>query len=342
MKRVIILGSGFSHSVGEKIDLRIPITKDFFLEASMEEKIGWTKKACPNLWSWVNKLNETKICGTWDIERLYDVVAIANDDHEHVWVGQIPLEAEILKREIEAFVSAFLMRSLKGPETYQKIQAAVFEELIKWNPTSIITLNWDHMVDLAIEEGHDGKQLLERRHGRQFWGWFPKWERKGNEFSLTEPYKRPEFSIEGNFFLKLHGSYTWLSCRDSGHTMQIKASTIPELNLIGDRSRDDYFRCPEDHSKMDFLILPPSSLKDYKKPPFLELWRKALAVLRETDEIIVYGCSFRDADFRLSDLFVKALMARRNQPKVSVKDPNFVEVKKRLETLGYSNVAPID
>jgi len=335
--KVLLVGSGFSNSIGQSLGINVPVTSKILEVGQEMEEL---KDPFPNLWIFYDNLKRQWGEGfTHDIERIYDMVAIAENAHEHIWLNKTPYEAGILRQEIESFIGLFFLRIIKNG-TENKIKEAVIEKLTPLKPLSlIISLNWDHLIPLALQDNHSRRQIFEV-DVMNFWGFVPDWLKNGDVFERHPEWQQKIQRPGDSQYLKLHGCVTWFSCQNKNHVVQIDPHTMSQYLDFNDSERDKKFRCPEDYSKLDFLLLPPSSEKDYSIPPFPELWKRALIGISEADEIYVFGCNFRGADFRLYDLFLKARLMRGKSPKVFIKekDPDsFKEVKEKLQKLGYSN-----
>lgn len=335
-KRVLILGSGFSNEVGALAGTPLPVTSDLIQQA--EENISITERACPNFWKWRNEIKNSGLSDNWDIEKLYDMAAIAEEMHEHLWVNGTPMEAGILRAEIERLISLFFLKK-SDQGTIEKTVHFTEKLLMPFNPTSILSTNWDGLLEPVIENPECRERIFKSESQGEIWGFTPDWVLEGNEFKKGQASPRSApIHMENAECIKLHGSITWMICKDNGHLIRVKSPRNPAIFESGnDRLWDGTFRCPEDHSKLDFLLLPPASNKNYSKRPFPELWRKAFRLLTETHVVHLIGCALRPADFRLNDLLMKAIMARGGSPlKVLVTDTDkgFKEIIIRLTHLG--------
>lgn len=333
-KRVLILGSGFSKHVAGLVKINFPVTSELISESKA------IQNPCPNFWKWHESLKKTGFSEKWDIERLYDMAAIAEGTHEHLWVGDTPLEAGVLRAEIETLIGLFFFTKFdsgvleKTVHNTEKILAAL-------NPTSILSTNWDGLVEPVIENADCCQKIFGSAPRDDVWGFTPDWilPKQSNEIKPPETHPRSlPIHLEQPQFLKLHGSITWLVCQDHGHLTRVEHPPNPAIfNLENDRQWDNTFRCPEDHSKLNFLLLPPASNKKYSIRPFPEIWRKAFRLLVEADFVQLVGCALRPADFRLNDLITRAMMARSGKPLIfEVTDTKPDDVKSRLIDLGIA------
>lgn len=71
------------------------------------------------------------------------------------------------------------------------------------------------------------------------------------------------------------------------------------------------------------LIVPPVKSKQYEffGDLFARLWSSAEENLVSAEKIIIIGYSFPRTDYKSGDLFLKAMMKRKNVPKVVIVDP---------------------
>jgi hypothetical protein len=123
-------------------------------------------------------------------------------------------------------------------------------------------------------------------------------------------YGHPNHNAEHPPFLKLHGSLGWWVhtgngidglarpedlAESRGRTVIQRRSVnlgVPSLTPIGE------FLAP--------LVITPVLFKSYAAPPFVDLWEKALGVLRGCGRLVVGGYSFPPTDFNVRRLLREA------------------------------------
>jgi len=323
MNRVMLLGCGFSKAVGKAAGVPMPLTKD--LIDLIKKTVS--KKPIPNLRKVIPQLRRFK--RSIDIEEVYDLIDRSAKLKEHLWAGKNPHEPDPLLKEIRFAISSCLLEIHRF--NYHALAKAAANMIKRVEPSAIITLNWDLITDVAVE--NSSSNIIEGDAAADMYGFMPDARLSVDTKDNTLQYDALADPIFDSFkLLKLHGSLSWFACRDSSHVTIINPK---DAALV---YKSDDFRCPQDQSKLDPLILPPSSAKDYSVHPFPTIWRRALVELSNADEIIVYGCGIREADFYLKDLLFKARM--RKEPKVKIEDPDYDGVKGRLADLvGYRDMS---
>lgn len=113
----------------------------------------------------------------------------------------------------------------------------------------------------------------------------------------------------GTVHLKLHGSLNWTICTH-GHII------IDEPKLGED------IRCPIDHSRGEYFIVPPSTVKDYSDPNLSMIWKDASERLARAHEILIYGFSVRPADYAARNLILTSFIRSEAPKRLTVVDKN--------------------
>jgi hypothetical protein len=329
MNTVLLVGAGFSSEItkGGPYPEQIPVTKDFLRTAEEAANGGLIDKdAVPDLFKLIRHVLQYKAI---DIEELYNMVAISTALHEHFWINQTyPVEPEPILKQLQYLIASFLLGLVKKHRIDWMKSCSLL--LTKLKPTSVICLNWDTVLDSVFYDFFREPMKNYLFAGFEWYGF------RGDDFRVIggKPELESHGISDGVHLLKLHGSLNWFRCRDNNH---IK---IVGPDQAADWIGDDNFRCVFDSSKVDPLILPPSSAKDYSISPFPSIWRTALVDLERADQLIVYGCNFRAADFYLIDLLFKARLKRKDKDlSIKVIDKSPIEIIGRIEAAtGYKNV----
>ncbi len=125
--------------------------------------------------------------------------------------------------------------------------------------------------------------------------------------------------------LKLHGSLNWRKC-PHGHL------------FIEDPTVRDEIRCPIDHSRVEYFIIPPSTVKDYSEPSISTIWKEAGRRLSEVGHILVYGFSFRPADYAARNLLLVSLAKSKEVKKITIVDEKPELVEKSIRSVVHQKV----
>lgn len=349
----MVVGSGFSRFLADKARIAFPITKDFLRIARQRTE---NEGSLAQFWRFMREIESAAgidlssasaqaDLDRLDVEGIYDMVDVSAKLSEDIWAGTSPFDPFIIRQQLQRMIAMVLVSlSIDNRVALAEACAGIINRL---RPDAILTLNWDTIVDMLLQT--PGEPIQYNVAGQPPMNYFipkpPDFYGCSNDDFLRwhkQPFESTSHpSIDQRFTLyKLHGSLNWFSCRDNNHF------------LIGDPDAayadfvDPDTRCPIDSSKVDPLILPPASSKDYAQKPFPQIWRGAFEKLRFAKEIIFFGCSIREADFRLRDLIFKTHLWQRPRhfiPSVKVIDSDSASVKKKLKDLfGFPEIGEIN
>ncbi|MDP3722322.1 MAG: hypothetical protein Q8R91_02350 [Candidatus Omnitrophota bacterium] len=103
----------------------------------------------------------------------------------------------------------------------------------------------------------------------------------------------------------LHGAVNWFSCSDvscPNHSRVLYCHDLAEIRMPGEHI------CACCGSLLEPVIIPPTMLKDYGRFPKIRLmWQLASLALSSYTDLVIVGCSFRQADFYLHHLIRSSL-----------------------------------
>ena len=107
----------------------------------------------------------------------------------------------------------------------------------------------------------------------------------------------------------LHGAVNWFSCSDAScpnHSRVLYCHDLAEVHMSGGHL------CACCGSLLEPVIIPPTMLKDYGRFPKIRLmWQLASLALSFCTDLVIVGCSFRQADFYLHHLIRSSLRGNR-------------------------------
>lgn len=205
---------------------------------------------------------------------------------------------------------------------------------------SIITFNQDILIEKSIEYTKSLQKYssipwsIDKAYGVAF----------GNIFGVTN---NPNPFLVGEDdsikILKMHGSLNWVyrvrsgtdpknSLRQPGGQLNcINDSTIwPSLIQQVRGSKRNYDLIP--------LVVPPIYEKSARYQQILDpVWSHAKDVLKETEELIVFGYSFPEADFASKSLFRQCLHNNKSMKTLHVIDINPAVAAKITDILKISS-----
>lgn len=376
MKRVVILGAGASKSYSSsKTKERMPVAKDFFNtfnKLSISEN-QWV--LIGSIIEYARKFRNVGIANfhnyNEDIEDLHSEIQeklyeILNKNKISFLGGEDTTEEEfannftVYKTYFELlFLFVSVINEIQNGEVSQT-HINLAKQLTK--DDTIITFNWDTLMDRALDEttewNPDNGYLIRPQFIYKD-KWYVPSELSGNNYPNL---------------LKLHGSSNWLT----SHPLPENGALVPTQ----EQSIDDF--CVYVHNKKPYpcykgrysegyenysygyypvnlpfqgksapkgkvlirgsiqnpfmkeptsidkgltsipLIIPPVKKKEYDNfgNLFKTLWEKAEQELSEASEIYVIGYSFPKTDYRSSELFKNAFLKRTNMPKIVIINPS--------------------
>lgn len=197
-----------------------------------------------------------------------------------------------------------LVQALKKP--LKKEIPRIYIEFIKLykDKAHFVTLNYDYLIELILMS-----EKIPWNYGYNFD------EINISSFHNNHYMKRESADFPTVFkYLKLHGSFNWHFCWKCGllRLSDFKYfGTSGEIFSKTDRFSQVCMRCMNESGQpvMQPLIIPPSAIKYYNTPIFLELWYEFEKLIKEIEKLIIIGCSIRDDDtfliYILNNLSIK-------------------------------------
>jgi len=181
-----------------------------------------------------------------------------------------------------------------------------FLRFVRENRHTIITPNYDTLIEVTLASMGTGEYQPGDVISRDALHWidFGISAAKVHRYEYRDPWPTPpEQSL---LLLKLHGSISWLLCRECG---------FYSLDPIWQNAADAlarpeaYAPCPKCHStahRRQLVIVPPRLKKEYEDSVILEIWDRAEEVLSRSEEIIFVGFSLNETDRGIHDLLRRA------------------------------------
>ena len=153
-----------------------------------------------------------------------------------------------------------------------------FVRVLRKENAAIISFNWDLVLDQELfEEGIN-----------------------------SENYGLAKNLPAGPILLKPHGSLNWYEAKQIKNVASEKRIVIFPHRSAGEQI-EAFLRPREIKSKTDKrytpLIVPPTYLKDFKRPIFRKLWQRCTHLLSTTKRIIFLGYSLPSADLHAQFIF---------------------------------------
>jgi len=270
---VYVVGAGFSAGLG------YPLTKDLLnevwkrLDASSQRRLAKVIK-------FHHPAFDPSVATSFpNIEQLLTEISV----NLELFDASRPIEGNFKKPELEAAKDSLLWEMAEWfHEIYKRAQStpwlAAFGERLEANSAAIVSFNWDLILDhLLLDDGIDG-----------------------SGYGLTKEL------AAGPVLLKPHGSLNWYNSRDVKHVAKSQRVAIFDDQRPTDRV--EAFRSPRPiRSKVgkryNPLLIPPTFLKDFKRPIFQRLWNNCTNVLSTPKTLIFLGYSLPTADLHAQFIF---------------------------------------
>ncbi|UCE67228.1 MAG: hypothetical protein JSU85_04230 [Candidatus Zixiibacteriota bacterium] len=192
----------------------------------------------------------------------------------------------------------------------------------------IVTFNQDLQIEKILSEIENTKRWATK--GKIFN--FPYcYNIKIDKAKITSPTRgaAPLFSLGNNdaeclMILKLHGSLNWYSIHNSP-TPSTKAmfKTNRRLSITRLQKIDPEMKLSGKHRQSSTLrvIVPPVTHKSgILHEKMGNLWSNAEDILKEAEELVIFGYSCPAQDFESSNLIRRSLIANRNYKLLSIID----------------------
>lgn len=108
---------------------------------------------------------------------------------------------------------------------------------------------------------------------------------------------------EAALVVKPHGSFNWLYCPTCGALNDFGCHDVAHVAIELD---DEQCACPTDGTPREYVIVPPSLVKNYSNPHLSQLWAVAAMLLRACERVVFCGVSMADSDIYLKYLIKQA------------------------------------
>lgn len=202
------------------------------------------------------------------------------------------------KGYIDTFSDYLIERSLKrANHNYDKVDSV-----------SVITTNWDILLDNSIQskidDKYSGKAVVD--YCCHISSYLKEDERVKPGLEILG---RGGFNVK---LLKVHGSLNWLQCP---RCLRVYVDLYDKITITQYTEQGTCRHCDKNFSKHDSHILTsnlimPTFLKNLLNPQYKIIWQNAGIELSEADKIVFIGYSLPYADFEMRQLLSR--MVRPN------------------------------
>lgn len=275
-----------------------------------------------------------------DIFTLLDKSIAAGDDTCSIISNQVYDLKNDLYRCI-AYIIPFDMRHNISDPTIEKLSEKLLEKRLsvkmKDDPISVITLNWDMLLDYNLYMACDKVNSKRKRNYVYPDYCFYNYSLEGlGPSTLVKSNKNYNIKL-----LKLHGSLNWIHCNNCGRVYTSFNSdigleaTIPTKNITC-----SYCSLNNKSYSLSPLIITPTLLKNFSCLQIKNVWNNAFIDLSEAKEVIFIGYSFPLADFEFRYLLkrslnsytkIKVILIEKDDPKYyhnllsSISNPDVID-----------------
>lgn len=200
------------------------------------------------------------------------------------------------------------------------------------DPVSVISLNWDILLDDSI------KNVIDRKYKDNavvdYCCYISSLDAEDDsDMPGLEMLGRNGFNVK---LLKLHGSFNWLQCPKCQRAyvdFRNKISAHKYSDGVNCRHCGEYFGNGVSNKLQSNLIMP-TFLKNLLNPQYKLIWQNAGIELAEAKKIVFIGYSLPVDDFEMRQLLARMV---RDDAQIEVvdlgkeDDENIIEVKKRYD-----------
>jgi hypothetical protein len=334
-KLALILGSGFSKYAG------LPTTADIpskFLQAPMESDLpaiieDEMSRLLRRFWEKV--FGYSGGANTPTLEDHFTMLDLAANSGHHLGKYYSPKKLRAIRR---MSIHRVFSHVTFGKETKRHVRR-VLSLLNKKFDMSIVTLNWDIVVERHLEKYGDATKLP---------FYYPI-----EAFALTGKLANRPWPHAGVPLMKMHGSTNWVYCdscrriyagRIASTALNRKTFLEPDdfklfnvKDKIADQLEDqtDNRDCLHCGSKLAGRVATFSYRKAFSIAQFQTIWERAHAHLREADIWLIIGYSLPEADFEFLHLLKSAQLARKKPDQLPIEAviggrPDTIERYKRF------------
>lgn len=247
--------------------------------------------------------------------------AILNNDYYGIYTPEaLNLISTCLKNCIIYILSLFENKQKHSNTLYKKIADKLVNDRLKTaqkdDPFSIITMNWDTLLDYYIKQSCENHNKTIPSNAPHI---YPDYCFYNYDLQKYTPSVLVKGSGNYNIkILKLHGSINWLECPNCS---RIYTHSDDEISLSSIRFPDS-FELSDDTCKSCLsmnrksfgrpIIITPTYLKSFNSYALKNIWQNAYLELSEATELIFIGYSFPYADFELKYILKKAINSSCN------------------------------
>jgi len=273
------------------------------------------------------------------LEDIFTILDKAFVSNEHIQGYDTSKIIQLREDFVLCIIRLFVKSSLSyefNDDTYINFLRKLMDRRIdsgqQGDPLSIITLNWDFIIDkyfYEITKRDDKYNKLRLDYCVYDHNYHYYFDSKSEENIPSTILKRQGFfNLK---LLKLHGAMNWLLCKNCQRLYYSQRDYIA-IKEFYDKNYPECPFCKENyHSvgdrnqiKLKSELITPTLLKNLESVTFKNIWKNAFVELSEAERVVFIGYSLPQADFEFRYMLKKAI---RPSTKVDVvlyhnDDPN--------------------
>ncbi len=301
-----------AEKIGNSLDELSPSEREEVFNALAEDLSFWQE---------IYKFIREKLSGVTleDIFTILDKAVVSNEHIQGYNLSKIiALREDIIFCIIRLFVaelSDYKYDTSVYIEFVKKILNLRFKEGQEKDPVSIITLNWDALLDIYFNEviktdkKYENARLDYCIYDYEYDHFC---EKKGEEKPIPSTLLKNlnYFNIK---YIKLHGSMNWLICKNCRRLFY----SVDEYIALKEFEKNSP-QCPfckenyssisnDDQTNLKSELITPTLIKNLDNVNFKSMWKNAFVELSEADKIVFIGYSLPQADFELRYMLKKSI-----------------------------------
>ncbi|WP_208589480.1 SIR2 family protein, partial [Gracilibacillus suaedae] len=246
--------------------------------------------------------------------------AIASNEHIQGYDTSkiIQLRNDFVFCIIRLFVKSSVNQSFDN-QTYLEFIEKIINKRIEaeqtGDPVSIITLNWDFIVDkyfshvVSNNSDYENVKLDYCVYDHNYHHFFADIDTESIPSTILK--RQGYYNLK---LLKLHGAMNWLLCKNCQRLFYSQEKYIAFEEFYDTNAPECPF-CSKNYSssgdrnntKLTSELITPTLLKNLDNVTFKNIWKNALVELSEAERVVFIGYSLPQADFEFRYMLKKAI-----------------------------------
>ena len=340
-KTVYVLGAGFSLGVTDDLGKRIMPTQENLIKYIVHNQTNFQNEFDHFKDFMINTMNipESKI-GNVPLEDIFTPLDKCINDGASFRDRNVD-DARNIREKINYLIGATLDVILRGDvkkdyinKFAKHITDLSFQradnQYSRFDPVSVISTNWDILLDNAIKEYIDTnyKSTFPRKGVVDYCCHLSSHSEHNHSIKPgLEMLGKGGFNVK---LLKLHGSLNWLQCPRCNR-LYVEFNTKIAINQYRDKDTcrhcDINFGKNDSHTLTSNLIMP-TYVKNLSNAQYKLIWQNAAIEISEASKLVFIGYSLPQADFEMKQLLSRMV---RSDAEIIVVDKGDSEIAGNIE-----------